>query len=215
MFSKILLIVTFSGIIFIAGCSGSGNTDEDSENYKSGKKENAKINTDKSSETLWINISAIAKAEQQNDMYQRLKDSTYLYWLNNELIILENSTKCNIFALNVLFKAGCKCPEQNTLTYDLMDTSKFNDIFPVIKINKNDTLDLDLIQKGDLIIWNGHVIISESIMNINDKYYAKAWWSGTKQENNGVNIINDVVHGNYPLDSDSGEFIVRRPLLNK
>jgi hypothetical protein len=55
-------------------------------------------------------------------MYSISEDTAFLYWLDNQIITLNNSTKCNIFALNVLYKAGFKCPEINTLTYDLRDT---------------------------------------------------------------------------------------------
>ena len=124
----------------------------------------------------------------------------------------------NIFALNVLYKSGCKCPDENSLSYDLMDTSKYNDIFKFIYAGSEDqsvneeTAEKNIIQNGDLIIWNGHVIIFESFVNLNGKLYANAWWAGTNQQNNGVNIINDVVHGKYPIE---GEFIVRRPVLSQ
>lgn len=158
----------------------------------------------KSYNTSAQKILKVAKEEQQNEMYSRHSDTTFLYWLSNRLIILNNSSKCNIFTLNVLHKAGFKCPNENILTYDLMDTNRFNNIFPVIKINSHKD-----IFKGDLIVWYGHVIIFESLVSIGDILYALGWWAGTKQENNGENIINDVVHGKYPLH---GEYIIRRPL---
>ena len=208
-------------VIYFSGCSGSDNTDEEYENIPKDK-ENTEVQKPTGSETasemIWEKISKIAEEEQQNEMYSRSKDSTYIYWLNDQLMILENSSKCNIFALNVLYRSGCKCPDENALTYDLMDTLRFNDIFPVIYKSNDDNIyfeDLansNLIKKGDLIIWNGHVIIFESFEFLNGRFFANAWWAGTKQENNGENIINDVVHGKYPIE---GEYIVRRPLLNK
>jgi hypothetical protein len=39
--------------------------------------------------------------------------------------------------------------------------------------------------------------------------YAQAWWSGTSQEDNNDNVINNVKYGKYPL---KGNYIVRRPI---
>lgn len=195
-----------SAVLFSA-CSASKEKNEEAE------EDNKTVSVKESvyfSEVM-KKIYKTASEEQQNPMYSRFKDSTYLYWLNNQLILLNNSTKCNIFALNVLYKAGFKCPEVNTLTYDLMDTLKFNDVFPYIG-SVNDNAIQEKIRPGDLIIWNGHVIIFESLKEISARLYAIAWWAGTRQEDNGDNIINNVIHGKYPLE---GYFIVRRPMYAK
>jgi len=197
------LAITF----FITACSGSNDrTDKSEENNKPGSIENTE-----SYSSVFNKINKTAEEEQLNPMYSISEDTTFLYWLGNQIITLNNSTKCNIFALNVLYKAGFKCPEINTLTYDLMDTSRFKDIFPLI--NFEDETDLvNKIRPGDLIIWNGHVIIFESLEKIKERLYAVAWWAGTRQEDNGENIINNVIHGKYPLD---GNFIVRRPVASE
>jgi len=197
------LAITF----FITACSASNDrTDKSEENNKPGSIENTE-----SYSSVFNKINKTAEEEQLNPMYSISEDTTFLYWLGNQIITLNNSTKCNIFALNVLYKAGFKCPEINTLTYDLMDTSRFKDIFPLI--NFEDETDLvNKIRPGDLIIWNGHVIIFESLEKIKERLYAVAWWAGTRQEDNGENIINNVIHGKYPLD---GNFIVRRPVASE
>jgi hypothetical protein len=216
-FSILMLLFT----IYISGCSGSDSEEDESEyNSEEIEKDEDFSSSEKESnaEILWSRIDKTAREEQKNEMYSRDKDSTYLYWLNNQLLITENSSKCNIFALNVLFKSGFKCPDENTRTYDLMDTNRYNDVFILIYSGSaddyvNEEIESgNVILKGDLIIWNGHVIIFESLMNINNRLYALGWWAGTKQQNNGENIINEVVHGKYPL---TGEFIVRRPVLYK
>ncbi|MGH2574919.1 MAG: hypothetical protein ACRDFC_04375, partial [Ignavibacteria bacterium] len=145
-----------------------------------------------------------AKDEQQNEMYSKSQDSTYLYWLNNKLILLNVQSKCNIFAINTLFKAGFKTPKDNVLTKDLIDTSKFKDIIPIVGIS-----DPESAKKGDLIAWNGHVIIFDYLVKIKEDLYAQAWWAGTRQKDNGDNVINNVVYGKYKL---SGYYIVRRPV---
>lgn len=197
------LTITF----FISACSASNDrSDKSEENNKSGSVENTE-----SYSSVFNKINKTAEEEQLNPMYSISEDTTFLYWLGNQIITLNNSTKCNIFALNVLYKAGFKCPEINTLTYDLMDTSRFKDIFPLI--NFEDETDLvNKIRPGDLIIWNGHVIIFESLEKIKERLYAVAWWAGTHQEDNGENIINNVIHGKYPLE---GNFIVRRPVASE
>lgn len=219
--SKAILLLILIFALYISGCSGSDNSEEEdeysTEEYKKGEdltSAEKEINT----EILWNRIEKTAREEQKNTMYSRVKDSTYLYWLNNQLLITENSSKCNIFALNVLYKSGFKCPNENVLSYDLMDTSRYKDVFTLIYSgNADDYINeeiekYNIFLKGDLIIWNGHVIIFESLLNINKKLYAQGWWAGTRQQNNGENIINEVVHGKYPLN---GEFIVRRPVLNQ
>jgi hypothetical protein len=140
-------------------------------------------------------------------MYNPDVDSTYLYWLNNKLIMLDGSTKCNIFALNVLYKSGYKTPTTNALTKDLVDTEKFKDILPVVGIK-----DASNAKKGDLVVWNGHVIIFESLVKVKNDLYAMAWWAGTRQSDNGENIKNNVCFGKYKLN---GYYIVRRPLRKK
>jgi hypothetical protein len=149
-------------------------------------------------------IIQTAEDEQQNGMYSPKKDSVYLYWLDNQLLVIKNSTKCNIFALNTLYKAGFKTPTVNALTRDLMDQTKFTDVLPIINIS-----DPDEILKGDLVVWYGHVIIFDFLVKKNNKLYAQAWWSGTSQEDNNDNVINNVKYGKYPM---KGNYIVRRPI---
>jgi len=184
----------------MTGCSASKKETEYEKDYVKKIKKKESI-----AELTGMKVINAAKEEQINPMYSTSHDSTYLYWLNNELLLLKNNSKCNIFAMNVLFKSGCRYPEENVLTYDLMDTSKFTDILPVIQFTDEGDL-----EKGDLIVWNGHVIIYESTVIMNGEQYAYAWWAGSRQENDGINVINDVAHGKYPL---KGDFIVRRPLL--
>ena len=142
--------------------------------------------------------------EQNNNMYSPKVDSTVLYWLNNKVIFIQGSTKCNIFALNTLYKAGFKTPKNNALSKDLFNKNLFEDILPVINARSPDD-----IEKGDLIIWKTHVIIFESAEYISNKIYAKAIWAGTTKSDNGENIKNNVIYGRYPL---TGNFIVRRPI---
>ncbi len=180
----------------------SENTETDGTNGKKETNENAgNTSTDDATGSAIIDI---AKTEQQNEMYSPSVDSTHLYWLNDRLILLNHSTKCNIFALNVLYKAGFKTPKVNALTYDLVDTSKFTDIFPVVGISEPETA-----KKGDLIVFNGHVIIFESLVKIKQDMYAQAWWAGTHQSDNGDNVLNNVCYGRYRLN---GYYIVRRPV---
>lgn len=150
-------------------------------------------------------IISAAEAEQQNPMYAKSQDSTYLYWLDNKLILLNGQTKCNIYALNTLFKAGFKTPDVNVLTRDLMDENKFKDIFPIVGISEP-----ELARKGDLIAWNGHVIIFEHLVKVKNDTYAQAWWAGTRRADNGENIINNVCYGKYKL---SGHYLIRRPVI--
>lgn len=192
---KYLLILLFSAVIYIAGCTSSKTEEEEKNN-------NTEITEVETTEGAAI-ISA-AEAEQDNEMYSPKQDSTYLYWLNNKLIILKRATKCNIYALNVLFKSGFKTPTVNALTRDLVDTEKFTDILPVVGIQS-----IDNIKKGDLIVWNGHVIIFESLTKIKNDTYAIGWWAGTGQKDNGDNIKNNVCYGKYKLN---GNYVVRRPV---
>ena len=151
-------------------------------------------------------IFKYARIEQKNSMYEKNSDSVSLYWINKK-IALKNHTKCNIFALNTLFKAGFLCPKENARTTDLMNTNLFEDVLPVAKVHRPDDL-----EKGDLIIWYGHVIIFDSVVTINKDLYALAIWAGTRQKNNGKNTINNVTYGRYPL---SGDFLVRRPIKKR
>jgi len=186
-----LLVLLFS---FLVGCSAS--------KYEE-KEEEIEVKV-KPGEEQALLIMKAAKEEQKNEMYSPKKDSTYLYWLDNRLIILYNTTKCNIYALNTLYKAGFKCPDVNALTKDLMDKTRFQDIFPVVFIS-----DPEEIMKGDIIVWYGHVIIFDYLIKKKNKIYAQAWWSGTSQEDNNDNIINNVKYGKYPLKEN---YIVRRPI---
>jgi hypothetical protein len=58
-------------------------------------------------------------------------------------------------------------------------------------------------------VWNGHVIIFESLTKIKSDLYALAWWAGTQQSDNGDNIKNNVCYGKYKL---TGYYVVRRPV---
>jgi hypothetical protein len=175
--------------IFIYGCSSSQQSSRSNQN---------------DNDVPGNSIIESALIEQQNEMYRTDSDSVEIYWMNNTIKRLKNSTKCNIFALNVLFKTGYKCPDEYILTRDLFNKDKYNDVFPIIDISSpND------INKGDLVIWNGHVIIFESLTEVSGKLYAKAIWGGSNQENNGKFVINNVTYGKFKLD---GEFVVRRPV---
>ncbi|RPI16854.1 MAG: hypothetical protein EHM58_11110 [Ignavibacteriae bacterium] len=183
----------------IAACGGGSYTNEET---------TTETTTETTNETTYEEsqgaaIINVAQTEQQNEMYSPKVDTTYLYWINKK-IVLKGATKCNIYALNILYKAGFKTPAVNALTKDLVDTSRFKDIFPVVGISEPESA-----RKGDLIIWNGHVIIFESIVKIKNDIYALAWWSGTRQADNGDNIINNVCYGKYKLN---GYYVVRRPL---
>lgn len=197
--------------VFLAGCMGAKLPDIETteerkqrEEKKEEKKEERYVPELSSEQGSAIMYTAYE--EQQNEMYQPDHDSTFLYWLNNKLLLLDYTTKCNIFALNTLYKAGFRCPDENVLTRDLMDESKYNDIFPVIDVS-----DLSQIKKGDLVVWNGHVILFEKLIKVKSTYYAQAWWAGTRKADNGDNIVNNVIYGKYPLN---GYFIIRRPVKN-
>ena len=194
---RFYLVLFSSALLTLYGCSSSSSTEKE----ESEKNVTEEIATEEAQGAIILNV---AKDEQQNEMYSSSHDSTYLYWLNNKLIFLHNQTKCNIYALNVLFKSGCKTPTVNALSRGLADTSKFSDILPVVGISEPETA-----KKGDLIVWNGHVIIFDYLYKIKNDLYAFAWWAGTRQKDNGDNIINNVVYGKYKLD---GYFIIRRPL---
>jgi len=200
----LLLIVSILGLHLI-GCfpaSRTRNDESETETTETTEENNTEV-TDVE-ESGGAKILGVAEAEQEKEMYKPNVDSTYLYWLNNKLILLDGSTKCNIFALNVLHKSGYKTPTTNALTRDLVDTEKFKDILPVVGIK-----DASSARKGDLIVWNGHVIIFESLTKIKSDLYAMAWWAGTRQSDNGENIKNNVCYGKYKLN---GYYIVRRPV---
>jgi len=152
-------------------------------------------------------IFKYAFKEQKKQMYAKNSDFVYLYWLKNKKLKLKNHTKCNIFAINTLFKAGFKTPKTNARTKDLVDERLFNDVLPIENVRRPEDL-----KKGDLIVWNGHVIIFDTLAMIKKDLYAKAIWAGTTKKDNGKNIMNNVIYGKYPL---SGNFIVRRPVRKK
>ncbi|HWQ81960.1 MAG TPA: hypothetical protein VN514_06805 [Ignavibacteria bacterium] len=148
-------------------------------------------------------IIKTALIERKNEMYSPDADTTYLYWLRNKPVLLRKTTKCNIFALNTLYKAGFKTPKTNALSRDLYNESLFEDIIPVVRLKS-----LEDIRKGDLVVWKYHVIIFESLVYIKDDPYAKAIWAGTSKRDDGKKVMNNVMRGNYPL---KGSYIVRRP----
>jgi hypothetical protein len=149
-------------------------------------------------------IFKYAFKEQKKPMYARNSESVTLYWLKNKKLKLKGHTKCNIFAINTLYKAGFLCPSENARTKDLMNKKLFTDILPIINVSKPSQ-----IKKGDLIVWNGHVIVYDTITYTGKRLYAKAIWAGTSKKDNGKNIINNVIYGKYPL---TGNFIIRRPI---
>ena len=53
------------------------------------------------------------------------------------------------------------------------------------------------------------MIIFEKAVSAYGQQYAFGWWAGTRSDDNGDNVLNNVCHGKYPLN---GEFIVRRPM---
>lgn len=194
-YKKYLFLPFLAAVMYLSGCTSSKQTEEENTN-------NTEVT--ETEETGGAAIINAAKAEQDNEMYSPGVESTYLYWLDNKLIKLNGSTKCNIYALNVLYKSGFKTPKVNALTRDLVDTEKFTDILPVVGIQSTDD-----VKKGDLIVWNGHVIIFESLTKIKSDTYAIGWWAGTRQKDNGDTIKNNVCYGKYKI---SGYYIVRRPI---
>jgi hypothetical protein len=191
-----LFLLLFTGSVFLAGCSASKTTETEEEETS-----NPEISYKEAHGAV---IMSSAEEEQQNEMYTKSNDLTYLYWLDNKPLHLKNRTKCNVYAMNVLYKAGFRTPKTNVLTYDLFDTAKFTDVLPVVGIS-----DPESAKKGDLIAWNGHVIIFDYLVEIKKDMYAMAWWAGTSQKDNGDNVVNNVVHGKYRLN---GYYIVRRPV---
>lgn len=189
------LILSFVLLLYMTGCGGSRSSEEEN-------KENTETTeTEESGGTAILNA---AKAEQDNEMYSPDNETTTLYWLNDKVIKLNGTTKCNIYALNVLFKSGYKTPTINALSRDLANADKFTDILPVVGIQTPDDA-----RKGDIIAWSGHVIIFESLTQIKNDLYAVGWWAGTRQKDNGDNIRNNVCYGKYKL---SGYYVVRRPI---
>jgi hypothetical protein len=198
-------ILLFILSIYLTGCFPASRTrNEDPENTENTENTETKTTENTSDESAGAAIIGIAKDEQQNEMYEPKIETTYLYWLDNKEIHLNHATKCNIYALNVLYKAGFKTPTVNALTRDLVDTSKFKEVLPIAGIS-----DPEAARTGDLIVWNGHVIIFESLVKIKKDLYALAWWAGTHQSNNGDNIMNNVCYGKYKLN---GYFVIRRPV---
>lgn len=214
--TKFFPYAIFVVLIFISGCIApprtnipNDNTEEEFEDVSlpdsiSYQSDLTEADTKLSNGNL---ILKYAFREQKKSMYAKNSEYVYLYWLKNKKLNLKGYTKCNIFAINTLYKAGFLCPKQNARTADLMNERLFNDIFPVTDVSKPSQL-----VKGDLIVWNGHVIIYDTIAVVNKDLYAKAIWAGTRKRDNGKNIINNVIYGKYPL---SGNFIVRRPIRKK
>lgn len=192
--------ILYAIISLLFGCSAADKQKSEKENIEIRRKE-----ISEKSDIAGSKIINTAREEQKNKMYSTISDTTVLYWLNDDTLFLAGMSKCNIFAVNVLYKSGFYCPSENVRTYDLMDTSRFTDILPVVKFDDENDL-----RKGDLIIWNGHVIIYEYYTYINNDLYAVAWWAGSNQQDNGSSVINNVANGKYPLN---GDFIVRRPVL--
>jgi len=148
---KLLLALIVCALIILNGCSGSHEYSEEN---------------DESENEKGIQIVEIAKEEQKNEMYSTSNDSTFYYWLNNQIHTLENFSKCNIFAMNVLYKAGCKCPEVNVTTYDLMDTTMFGDILPLVKVSDGKN-----ILKGDLLDIYKSMLDYKLYYHSNDEYF--------------------------------------------
>jgi hypothetical protein len=193
----IYLLILISGVF--VGCSASKYEKE--EDFENDEEITNPV------EEQGLLIIQTAEGEQNNKMYSPKEDTVYLYWLDSRLLVIKNTTKCNIYALNTLYIAGFKTPDVNVLTRDLMDETRFQDIFPIVRIS-----DPDEIMKGDLVVWNGHVIIFDYLIKTKNKIYAQAWWAGTRQEDNNVNVINNVKYGKYQL---KGDYIVRRPIKEK
>ncbi|MEO8514894.1 MAG: hypothetical protein ABI543_15150, partial [Ignavibacteria bacterium] len=144
------LILSFS--LYLTGCFPASRTEEDTEDKTEtteekndeGKNDEGKNNeVTETGDANGAKIMKIAASEQNKEWYSPSVDSTYLYWLNNQLIVLNGSTKCNIFALNVLYKSGFKTPKVNALCRDLVDKDKFTDILPIVGVS-----DISSAQKG-------------------------------------------------------------------
>lgn len=192
------LLVTGIAALSVSGCSSSEKKSR--EEFESDTKEIEEVSGSNA-------IFETAKLEQLNSMYSVDSDTTFLYWLDNMPAELSGFTKCNVFALNVLELAGYNTPDENCRTSDMFDTSLYKDVFPVAGFNQ-----IDVAEPGDLIVWNGHVIIFEKIVSAGGDEYALGWWAGTRQEDNGNNIQNNVCYGKYKLES---EYVVRRPVKKR
>jgi hypothetical protein len=209
----IYFIITI--FIFFAGCVAPPKThipeDEDIHNEDIGIPDSTGHFSYLSEEDSKLSdgdlIFKYAFKEQRKSMYAKNSDYVYLYWLNNKKLSLKGYTKCNIFVINTLFRAGFFCPKENARTTDLRNERLFKDELPIANVSRPDDL-----EKGDLIIWNGHVIIYDTISMVNRDVYAKAIWAGTRKQDDGKSIFNNVIYGKYPL---SGNFIVRRPIRKK
>jgi hypothetical protein len=205
-YQVILLSLPILSMIFFYGCSGARTN----ETYKEETTEETSTEVETIPDAPGISsteadmIFSTAFQEQKKTMYAKDADTIFLYWLNNRILELGYQSRCNIFALNTLYKAGFKCPDVNTLTRDMMDTTRFNDIFKYIRVDT-----IAQIKKGDLLVWNGHVIIFEKLIKSRNQYFAQAIWAGTTKEDDGTTVINNVIYGKYPLD---GYFIIRRPV---
>lgn len=204
----IILFIAFLLGLYLMGCfpaAHNRDSDEPTTTTETNEENEPEVVTHEDESTEGGKIMNIAATEQNREMYSPKKDTTYLYWLNNQLSLLRGSTKCNIFALNVLYKSGHKTPKTNALCRDLVDTTRFKDILPVVGVK-----DISDARKGDLIVWKHHVIIFEKLsQKIKNDMYVAAWWAGTSQKDNGDNIRNNVIYGKYKLN---GNFIVRRPV---
>lgn len=201
---NICLVITIA--FLLSGCVASPRhpkfEKEDKDTVSVNSDNNQEFNSDNSEEG-GNQIIKTALLEREKEMYSPSADTTFLYWLKNKPIFLHNTTKCNIFALNTLYRAGYKTPRTNALSRDLYNDDLFQDIMPVVKLNS-----ISEILKGDLVVWNSHVIIFESLTYIKDDPYAKGIWAGTSKKDNGTSVKNNVMYGKYPL---KGNFIVRRP----
>ena len=199
MRKNLLLVLLFSLALLLSGCiPANRNQNEDEDDTEITEYENNESDGSDGSQ-----IIKTALREQNNEMYSPDADTTYLYWLKNKPVKLRKTTKCNIFALNTLYKAGFKTPKTNALSRDLYNESLFQDILPVVSLNS-----LEDIRKGDLVVWKYHVIIFESLVFLKGDPFAKGIWAGTSKKDNGKTVKNNVMHGNYPL---KGDFVVRRP----
>jgi len=200
------ICLVFAIALFLAGCVASPRhpkfekeeNDKDTVSVESDNDQDADNSLEDGNQ-----IIKTALIERENEMYSPSADTTYLYWLKNKPIFLRNTTKCNIFALNTLYRAGYKTPKTNALSRDLYNDDLFQDIMPTVKLKS-----LKEILKGDLVVWNSHVIIFESLTYIKDDPYAKGIWAGTSKKDNGTSVRNNVMYGKYPL---KGNFVVRRP----
>jgi len=195
------ICIVISVTLFLVGCVASPRHPKN-EKEDNNKDTTITINDNDSTEDGNIIIKT-ALLERENEMYSPSVDTTILYWLNNKPIILKNASKCNIFALNTLFKAGYKTPKTNALSRDLFNEDLFQEIMPIVKLKSiNDIL------KGDLVVWKSHVIIFESLLYVKNDPFAKGIWAGTSKTDNGTSVKNNVIYGKYSL---KGDFVVRRP----